>query len=344
MASLAKSLFLIFYAVSTLTMASSAFAQATTVGSAPAGPLYSFYMTQAAESYIDSLKSMPTDEITSLDPEQQAICEKRYAGILKDGIIDIKIAMGYFDWSLPDPAPILLGDKNYGWSPSIDLGIFASFRDFLVTPCEGTLQFCGFHQESKSSPYFTKYVTIRGQRYLARIEMRNASISEYLINNTQTNLAAQQAQSAAMDKFFADSFANSDVLIYFGHSRNGGGPDFNYPRILPNGHLDYANYYKRVRPGFTKMAVDLKASKTPPAIFALMSCDSRDHFFDSIRTLAPSMGVISSTAILNIKETFTATAGTIDAVLRGQCQRSFYQEIRMDSSNQKFITMDGVFK
>ena len=91
------------------------------------------------------------------------------------------------------------------------------------------------------------------------------------------------------------------------------------------------------------MTSALSGSKKAP-IIGVMACNSRDLFLRKLRAVAPDSGFITTLDVSTVAEPFTATLGAIDSLMRGQCQKSFYQSIRMTSRNQQYITMDGMFE
>lgn len=300
--------------------------------------LYQNEFQRMGKNYLTLLDNLPTDRLSNLPPDQRAACQNRYNGILKDGVIDIRIALGYFDWTTGATV------GNYGISPSMDLGAYTAIKDLLTDSCFGNIKFCGFRQDPRNPYVFTRTVTIFGQQYPARVEMHFASATEYYSSNIGKYSREQQERTQFMDDFFASALQNADATFYFGHSRNGGGPDFAPPRLTRANKVDYDGYYEVYRPGFKKVLSALSDSSKQTKIFGLMSCDSRDHFLKKLRAAAPHTGVITSTAVLNVDEVYTAMLGASDALLRGQCQKSFYKEMRMTERNQKYITMDGMFE
>ena len=300
--------------------------------------LYQNEYLRFAQSYLSLLQDLPTDRLSSLPADKQATCTQRYNGILKDGVIDIRVALGYFDWTTGSAV------GSYGLSPSIDLGAYASLRDTLTDRCHGNLRFCGFKSDSRNPYVFTRTVSLFGKTYPVRLEMHFSSATEFFAANTGQYSSQQQQRTQFMDSFFANALQNSDATFYFGHSRNGGGPDFAPPRLMKNNKVDYKGYYEVVRPGFKKVMAALSNPDKQTPIFGLMSCDSRDHFAGPLRKLAPHTGIITSTAVLNLDQVYTAMIGAIDAILRGQCQQGFYKELRMTPGNQEHITMDGMFE
>jgi hypothetical protein len=96
----------------------------------------------------------------------------------------------------------------------------------------------------------------------------------------------------------------SEMVMYKGHARSGGGPDFEPPRVLENGKVDYA-WYRRVRPGHTLEAEALRggaAAGKPPVFYGSHSCGSHRHFMRN----GQFPGVSPSTAyVLSSRTAFT---------------------------------------
>lgn len=305
--------------------------------------LYESAFNQMGRAYIDLLEEKNTDVLSNLPADKRNLCLQRYQGILRDGVIDIRLALGYFDWTTG--REVRAEGINFGFSPSMDLGAFSSLKQLLLTPCYGKARFCGFRQDPQNMYRFSREVNIHGNKYVARVEVQFSSQTEYLSANLGDYRNEQKQRTQYMESYFARGLQNADAIFYFGHSRNGGGPDF-APPIFVSGRnkVNYDGYYEVQRPGLKKMVATLSASQSKAPILGLMSCASREHFLRKVRSVAPQMGVITSRDVLNVDEVYTAMIGGVDAILRGQCQQSFYQSLRMTSSNQQFITMDGMFE
>lgn len=306
------------------------------------GYLYESTFLNMGRNYLQLLGGKSTDSLANLAPDKKIKCLQRYSPILTDGVIDIRIALGYFDWTTG--TDVYVEGRPFGVSPSLDIGAYYSLKDLLLTPCYGKARFCGFRQDGNSAYRFYRDVQIHGQTYRAQVEVHFSSATEYLDQNQKSYRSEQQRRSGFAETFFVKGLQNADAVFYFGHSRNGGGPDFSPPVFVSGRNkVNYDGYYKPKQPGFKKMASALKSEKKTP-ILGLMSCASRDHFLSRLRKLAPGTGVITSLDVLNVDEVYTAMIGGVDAILRGQCQQSFYQSLRMTKNNQKYITMDGMFE
>lgn len=304
--------------------------------------LYESPLRRVGRDYQDMLANKRTDDWASLPTSERKACEDRYKDILKDNLIDIRVAIGYFDWTMNPPQSIYDDGKSYGLSPSIDIGAFYALRSLLTSSCSGRQKFCGFKNDRNNPYLFTKDTVINGKRYPVRLEMHFSSSSEYLSNNM--NSSRQDQRSQYTENFFLRSLQTADAVFYFGHARNGGGPDFDPPQFVGNSNkVNYDGYYKPQKPGLKKMISSLRSGNQAP-IIGMMSCNARDKFLRPIRNAAPKSGVITSTAILDIDIVYTAMIGAIDSVIRGQCQKSFYESLRLTAKNRANMTMDGMFE
>lgn len=307
------------------------------------GYLYEKDFTNIGREYLESLGQLKTDDLDHQSLEQKNKCLHRYGRIFGDGLIDIRIIIGYFDWTTG--SSINEGGSNYGYSPSIDPGGFNALKRIILGPCPGNAAFCDFLQSSGNPYLFTKRVVVQRKAYLAKVQIYFASVTEYLNSNLGRYTEDQKIRSAAAQSQFNSALQSADAVFYLGHSRNGGGPDFSPPIFVAGTNkVDYNGYYKPHRPGLKKMLAALQDRTHQPEILGLMSCDSRDHFYSSLRRIAPNTGVISSRDVLKVDGVYTALIGGADAILRGQCQSGFLSSIRRTAFNKRYITMDGVFE
>lgn len=307
------------------------------------GYLYETTFMTMGDRYADLLSRKATDDINNLESHQRRMCQLRYGGLLQDGTLDIRIALGYFDWTTG--GNVHYSGRSFGLSPSMDIGAFEALRDLLMSSCYGKLRFCGFRADPQNRSLLTKEVQIHGRRIQARVDIQFASATEYYSENVGRYREQQKQRTRYVENFFSKALNEADAVFYFGHSRNGGGPDFAPPVFAGSSNkVDYAGYYKPKKPGFNRMLSSLNSSGRKAPVIGLMSCASRSHFLKRTLAAAPDSGVITSLDVLNVDEVYTAMIGAVDALLRGQCQKSFYQSLRMTAENQKYITMDGMFE
>jgi hypothetical protein len=303
---------------------------------------YEHWLHDWGGQYLQLLETKATDDLAELDHDEAVRCEDFYNKILKDRTLDIRIAIGYVDDTVGKK--VVDHDFNYGFSPSMDLGIYYALSRLLTEPCRGNLEYCGFAVSTQNPNLFTKHLRIHGENVLAKVEIHFSSMSEFLEQNLGVFHSEQETRSVFLEKFFVRGISQADAFFYIGHSREGGGPDFRPPVFIPGRNaVNYDGYYLMRTPGLKRMVRALSAPTQAPVI-AIMSCDSKHHFLKDIHEKAPQSGVISTTNMLNIDELSNGTIGGVDALLRGQCEKSFYESLRMNIYNQKYFTMDYMFQ
>lgn len=286
-------------------------------------------------SYLSLLNGVQTDELT-------ATCERRYTELLKDGVFRIHVVLGYYDWTTGQN--VFDGGLNFGFSPSLDVGSLAALKTLLTDSCSGRIELCGFTQDLSNPNVFQKELTIRGSNVLAQIEMRNSSLTEYYQENTQRRLTEQKQKSKTTEEFFKHSLQEADATLYFGHSRDGGGPDMWPPVMKKNqNHVNYA-YYQKHQPGFQKIREALVESQKQTPILGVFSCDSRGHFLSELKKLAPHTGFITTTTLTRVDDSFQSLVASLDALLRGQCQRGFSESLKLNPRIRDSVIVEKLFE
>jgi hypothetical protein len=276
-------------------------------------------------------------QIDSTSPsEGSPSCRPMYTKVLNKGILDIRYALGYFDDSTGEER--VVGGKNYGMSPSLDIEIFNGLRSELKARCWSLSKLlCGFNEvgDPKSGKlYFTKSIKLHGQKILVRLTLTQASASVYFLDN-KGPLAQHQAflTKQSEDSYFG-GLKSADVVFYNGHSRNGGGPDFAPPILNSHNKPNYKGYYEVKRPGISRVFAALKENPGQAPIVGLFSCYSRKHFYDNFMQLNPNQKLILSADTIDYFDTLKASVGYLEGILRGSCGQELS---RMAEQEQKLI-------
>jgi hypothetical protein len=116
--------------------------------------------------------------------------------------------------------------------------------------------------------------------------MRVSLIWSSLTTSTAKNLGCDYAQQQVWSKvalnFMRKANMESEVMMYVGHSRGGGGPD-TYPPVTYTGpnapvqEVDYG-YYRRNQPGLNSLESSFAKSETTPAFIVWTGCKSYNSF------------------------------------------------------------------
>lgn len=272
---------------------------------------------------INSLSQMPTDQ------QRDGQCQATYARIGQQRRMVIHVGLGYFDQSRG--YPYVYDGKSYGMNAALDSFAHAALVNIITAPCRGEARACGFHinPSAPASIGGLPVEFLKGPdaqipiQVIVRIQHGSLSWShdENLKSVSQQRQVSNQAES-----MFFDQICQADVAVYMGHSRNGGGPDFNPPVLQRNGHPNYRGYYERTRPGLNRLVQSLRQPGCrPPMLLAISSCLSERHFGIALENAAPGMGLALSgnNELMSYSDILSSGLAVIDSALRLQCARSF---------------------
>ncbi|MBC7741699.1 MAG: hypothetical protein H7061_05865 [Bdellovibrionaceae bacterium] len=269
------------------------------------------------------------------DPQ---VCAPMFAKSFAKGRLDVRYAFGYFDDSRTGE-DVLWDGKSVGQSPSLDGETYFALRNALIEPCSGPRVTCGFREIGDPEVGDTTYVkqaNILGRSIEIKLRLTHASASSNYIRN-KTSLASRQTQMTAQseDNFFG-GLAAADVVFYNGHSRNGGGPDFNPPQLGADGHPNYESYYKAKRPGIKKVVETLKKYPNPGLVYGSFSCFSETHFKAMLLKANPNLRMILSGDTVDYLQSYKGALGYLEGILQGRCGEDLAQFAKRDGLYDDF--------
>lgn len=134
----------------------------------------------------------------------------------------------------------------------------------------------------------------------------------------------QPCRSAYVRNAWKNSILNGDeMVIYDGHARDGGGPSFDPPQTLANGHVDYP-WYRKNRPGHVEEAGAFEEAQRrgkSPAIYMSLSCNSHLHFMKRGRfpVVSPDTSYVLSKRSAWGDEGVAAFLSTLEGVVTNKC-------------------------
>lgn len=268
------------------------------------------------------------ESISKVSDGPSNACSKQYEGMLVDGVLDIRYAFGYFDFSESGEDVTYRSHKdaplmNYGIGPSWDPDFYYATIKFLTGRCEYPYQAsCGFHligNPEDGEVSLQKYVNLYDQSILVRITLTMASAGYYLKENKTILKDRQDMLTRQSEANFFDSISTADVIFYNGHSRNGGGPDFHPPVLNYKNKPDYNGYYLVKKTGINRLLKEIKARKDNNYILGLFSCFSQKHFYNSLMKTRPGLRVALSAEEINYWDTYDASLGILEGILQGSC-------------------------
>lgn len=190
----------------------------------------------------------------------------------------------------------------------------------LLSPCQTEREIlCQFKRSAEN-----------GDRFHRKVNDQNFEI--FLSHSSLTfddefnrELSAQREWSQLSQTNFLESLRQGHIVFYDGHSRDGGGPDFDPPLLLPNGKVDY-KYYEKAQPYFQQMLKALSQRGPKRLLLGLFSCASLQHFSKDL--LAQDIDLISSRDLLYYADALENLVAGLEHVFSGACEKDLRQALK----------------
>jgi hypothetical protein len=242
-------------------------------------------------------------------------CAEKFSKLYSKPEIDMRVMFGYLD----------TGDGH-----SEDQIMKEAFISQLLSKCpilSKNIQTCGFTKDPEDSDRFIKQIKDSlGKEHKVIFTVMNSSFSSNDSENLKKYSTQQHSKTELAEMVFVDGLQNADVVIYSGHSRDGGGPDFNPPVLDKKGHVDY-NWYHKNKPGLKMILKALEERKKftndELKILGIFSCLSAPHFQTSLKSAAPKTGFLLTKNITSATDDPYTLVGAINAILGQFCEKSF---------------------
>lgn len=279
-----------------------------------------FFTTSAfGATWIQELDRYFQPIVNEASPSS-ATCQENYQPLLADGRLEIRFALGYFDNSAGND---LNNQTPESFSKTHDAGARQAIEVFLTRPCSGRLKLCGFKKlgGNMGLAKLHKKDILQGKAVEVLVYLTSAAASTSHFDNigrlaeTQTKLSQQ-----SMNNFFGGIKHGADIVLYTGHSRNGGGPDFQPPILRErDGHPDYKGYYEVHRTAEKHMLNMMTVSRNQQQIIGLFSCYSIRHFEREMLSVNADQKMILSHSALPYNQGIYSSVAYLEGMLRGHC-------------------------
>lgn len=259
---------------------------------------------------VDLGKDPHAQSKDSLEQKQFQACSQFLSPVLKKDKIRIDYFTGYAD-----------NFRDQTHDPLEVRGL----RAVLLSPCSNHPyhQLCGFFPVNGNPFLFARNIrSTTGINKTIEIALFDAGISDSDSYN-RAHIDEQNTKSAKVRSQFIRSLKTTDIMIYSGHSRFGGGPDFYPEHFLPNGSDDVA-YYTSEKRGVKDMLSGLASRADSPYLMYMGSCDSKKHFASTLATAknGPLFSVLSGDQV-NELDAFKQFFHIMTLVLNEACPGDF---------------------
>ncbi len=305
---------------------------------------YQYWYPIYSKDYFELLKQPTPLEINrqtrneSSDPQ---VCAPLFSNAFAKGKLDVRYALGYFDDS--QGIDIVWSGTNYGRSASLDGEVYFAMREVLTQPCEGRRVTCGFQEygdPESGLTFYKKQMNLLGRNLQVTLQLTHGSASNNFERN-KNELREKQAQMTAQsEENFFGGLGEADIIFYNGHSRNGGGPDFNPPVLGADGHPNYAGYYKVKRIGINHVLQAIKKNPNQSMIYGSFSCFSASHFKAALQKVDPSLRMILSSDTIDYLKSYKASLGFLEGLLQGRCGEDLSQFAKREDLGKEFTAFN----
>lgn len=288
---------------------------------------YDFWGSETIEKYLNDM-DRKSDATGAKELKSNGSCSTFHEAYTNDRVIDIRYALGYFDDARGIPNEY--AGLDWGLAASTDEGISVAIRKVLTGPCpRGERRLCGFTEltserdrEYSGETVLVRQMEVQGRSVEVRMTLTYASASPFYKRNKTELRTKQERFTRTSDDNFFGGIRKADWVFYMGHARNGGGPDFNPPRLTSAGKPDYYGYYRKAFPGLTRMMSELKASSNKDVLMGIFACDSKLHFHRRLSAQNKNQRMIltlGGEGMLHYLDTLMVSLGYIEGLLRGSC-------------------------
>lgn len=294
--------------------------------------------TRMNQNVLKNCRECSFAESPSADP----VCRDRYDKIYLKPEVNIHVAIGYMDAS-EDPAGGWYGGVQLRMNEAIDGRAQQGLLRHLTLPCRSSSGgACGFQRHAVDQTLLTKTVQYRGQATRVNVRITNSAATPILSTNTAEGQKRQELATWIAEENFFGTLGTSDLTIYTGHARGGGGPDFTPPVLKADGTADYNGYYRVRKPGLKRLVSTLKSSSSTPSLMAVIACKSDELFRAPVQAAAPNMGWIATSGLIYFEDGFMATYLVLDGFLRQECGETFKKTLSgLKTTNGAKMVIDG---
>ena len=263
-------------------------------------------------------------------------CSQQVIDIRADGKIDILVAFGYMDVSNGQQFKDT-GNYLYGPGDVLDIDAKNALRSLLKSPCPSAKKIfaCGFRGNGDT---LQKKIKDRWSktRLKVTVTLLSPSVTGVDAINVSSKASQQEKKSQQAKQQFLQALTNKDAVLYLGHARSGGGPDFYPPVLKSNGKVDYS-YYKSKKEGIRSMLGALEQTSTPASVIGVLACNSTGLFSASIKKRAPNSILVTAADLFDYNDILPTGYAMLEAIVSQRCASEFSNVSKVQPGSSKFL-------
>ncbi len=254
-------------------------------------------------------------------------CRKTYEAFYEGPQVDLKMVFGY-----KDARPARFVADRYERM---------IFIQRLTSDCRGKNMACGFERSREDGDLLTRFIPGpdgKPRKVLLRVIQSSAGPDD---DENRAN-PFQKWRTRYANLAFLQGLSNADVVFYNGHSRAGGGPDFEPPRLGPSQEVAFA-WYKQTQPGFNPIIATLEGAPSKMKLFGLYSCASSKLFLDRVRKVKSDLGLVTSPKLIYFSDALESSLETLSSLFTMKCEGSFRNSLTLKKHRAGGAHVSGFF-
>jgi hypothetical protein len=242
-------------------------------------------------------------EIEVLQKQPATRCPGDYGGLATEK--DLRIAMFY-------------GYANFD-AVVLDSGFAVAMATALQMPCRGTMAACGFTLADQGTNFIGLKKTTEDRT--ATIDLYWTSVSSDGDFNRDEGARKQAEESRATKERFYKALRDSDVVLYTGHSRAGGGLGFD-----PSSKTDIA-IDMIFRSPAKAIAKAMAARPSRLKLLSALACDSDKYYRREFHAANPAASLLLVDGNISSNQTDQINLGILNAILGERCPQEFQRSL-----------------
>jgi hypothetical protein len=254
-------------------------------------------------------------------------CRQTYLGFYRNPEVDVKVVFGY-----KDARPARFVADRYERM---------IFIQRLTQPCTKGNFACDFVRSKTDADLLTR--KLDGPDGKPRTVFLRAIPSSVGPDDDENRIDPfQKWRTRYANLAFLQGLTTADAVIYNGHSRAGGGPDFAPPRLAKSLDVDF-EWYKATEPGFSPIITTLEGAPSRMKLLGLYSCASSKHFLDRVRKAKPDLGLITSPKLIYFSDAMESSIESISSLLAMRCEGAFRNSLAKARTRASGAEVSGFF-
>lgn len=262
-------------------------------------------------------------------------CNSQILEMADDDQINIFVGFGYMDVTGGQDFNDS-GNSLYNNGDVLDIDAAQALTNMLKGGCSGSQnKACGFKSRNG---FLSKRIRSRFNNQRIRVNIKIMSSARTADDSSNRRSQDQANKSANTKAHFLSALQNYDVVLYLGHARSGGGPDFKPPVLTSRGNVNYS-HYRQTREGIRSMLGALNGAAEPPSMIGVLACKSTGLFSRSIRNASPNSYLVTADDLFDYNDILPTGYAMIEGVVSQQCGSKLSNLIKVQPASSRFLSV-----